>query len=232
MWRAVLGLRAIMGFAMSGFRLREGLTFCRVSDRLIFLDVPTDRYFCLGREAADAFDRLLEFGPVRALEPALLSLVDRGMLVPGRPQERPSTCPEMPTAGSLLHAGGTIPRFQNVFEALARRLVAEGRLRWTGLARTLVRARAQGGRFELDLDLARNASAAFAESSLLRSRQARCISISVATMAWLSARHCAATLVIGVKLHPFQAHCWILVGDQLVNDDLDAVRAFTPILVI
>ena len=36
----------------------------------------------------------------------------------------------------------------------------------------------------------------------------------------------------GVKLRPFQAHCWVQVGDAIVTDRLDVVRNFTPIRVV
>ena len=41
-----------------------------------------------------------------------------------------------------------------------------------------------------------------------------------------------ADFVIGVSLHPFAAHSWVQWGTVLVNDQLDAVRHFTPILVL
>jgi hypothetical protein len=36
--------------------------------------------------------------------------------------------------------------------------------------------------------------------------------------------------VIGVKLNPFAAHCWLQVGDVVLNDLPERVAAFTPIL--
>ena len=38
--------------------------------------------------------------------------------------------------------------------------------------------------------------------------------------------------VIGVSLYPFAAHSWVQCGTALVNDRLDRVRHFTPILTI
>ena len=39
-------------------------------------------------------------------------------------------------------------------------------------------------------------------------------------------------LVLGVKLRPFEAHCWVQYGDLLVSDHLGTVEPFTPILVL
>ena len=83
-----------------------------------------------------------------------------------------------------------------------------------------------------DVPTARAAGSAFAATALWYNRTARCLSVSVATMHWLIARGCAATLVMGVKLHPFQAHCWVQVEGNLVNDDVDSVRPFVPIVVV
>jgi len=39
-------------------------------------------------------------------------------------------------------------------------------------------------------------------------------------------------LVFGVKLHPFEAHCWAQCADLVLTDPLDRVRRFVPILVV
>jgi hypothetical protein len=36
--------------------------------------------------------------------------------------------------------------------------------------------------------------------------------------------------IFGVRVHPFAAHCWLQHGDTVVNDSLDFVRRFTPIM--
>jgi len=41
-----------------------------------------------------------------------------------------------------------------------------------------------------------------------------------------------AELVLAVKLQPFAAHAWVQWQDLVVNDRVDAVRDFTPILVV
>lgn len=39
-------------------------------------------------------------------------------------------------------------------------------------------------------------------------------------------------LVFGVKLHPFEAHCWAQCADLVLTDPLDRVRRFVPVLVV
>ena len=38
--------------------------------------------------------------------------------------------------------------------------------------------------------------------------------------------------VYGVQAEPFEAHCWLQAGDLVVNDTLDRVAPFTPIMVV
>jgi hypothetical protein len=40
-----------------------------------------------------------------------------------------------------------------------------------------------------------------------------------------------ADWVFGVRTCPFSAHCWLQAGDLLLDDDLDRVRLYTPLLV-
>ncbi len=39
-------------------------------------------------------------------------------------------------------------------------------------------------------------------------------------------------LIFGVSMRPFRSHCWVQVGDIVINDRLDNIRNFTPILVL
>ncbi len=41
-----------------------------------------------------------------------------------------------------------------------------------------------------------------------------------------------ATWVFGVRTWPFQAHCWLQAGDTVLDDLVDRVRPFTPILAV
>lgn len=51
-------------------------------------------------------------------------------------------------------------------------------------------------------------------------------------MRWLTAEGDGATLVFGVKLDPFAAHCWVERGDVLLNDRPERVERFAPIRTI
>lgn len=42
----------------------------------------------------------------------------------------------------------------------------------------------------------------------------------------------AVDLVFGVKLHPFEAHCWVQTGSLVLTDPVDKVRRFTVVLAL
>jgi len=39
-------------------------------------------------------------------------------------------------------------------------------------------------------------------------------------------------IVFGIKLEPFQAHCWVQRDNQVLGQDIFAVSAFHPILAL
>ncbi len=219
-----------------GYALCEGLSYCRVLDSYIFLDLSRDRYFCLGDDAAAAFAALVsgEAPSAGSTEVAeLRELCADGILLPVAADVWPMPVETIAARRSIRNEHNTV-RAPRVVEALSRRLAAEFSLRTRGIRGCVARARdiAKRALPSPDAHEAAAASASFAASMLWRSRAARCVSISLATLEWFAARGRGATLVVGVKLHPFEAHCWVQVGDLLINDEIDQVRPFVPILAV
>jgi hypothetical protein len=75
-------------------------------------------------------------------------------------------------------------------------------------------------------------AAAFRLSRLIASPLDRCLPRSLAAAHGLLDRDIVPELVFGVRLQPFAAHCWVRHGQVLVNESLDQVRNFTPILTL
>ena len=65
----------------------------------------------------------------------------------------------------------------------------------------------------------------------LWSSRDRCLPRSFALTHALREAGNEVALVIGVALHPFAAHAWVQDGDRVLNDTLDHVALFKPILV-
>jgi hypothetical protein len=59
-----------------------------------------------------------------------------------------------------------------------------------------------------------------------------CLHDSLAMKAYLRRRGVASSLVFGVALNPFSAHCWLQIGSTVLNDTLDRAVRHTPILAV
>jgi hypothetical protein len=57
-----------------------------------------------------------------------------------------------------------------------------------------------------------------------------CLSDSLALLMFLSQYGLLPYWVFGVRMNPFGAHCWLQEGQTVVNDKLDAVLNYTPIM--
>jgi hypothetical protein len=105
-------------------------------------------------------------------------------------------------------------------------------LRFAGLERTLARvARNTGSEAGSPGELAELA-AAFAELRLTMRVLDRCLPLSVALAGAAKRLDTGVHLVLGVQCNPFAAHAWVQRGPTVLNDRLDTVRGFTPILAL
>jgi hypothetical protein len=59
-----------------------------------------------------------------------------------------------------------------------------------------------------------------------------CLFDSLALIGYLAKQGQFPWLVFGVIAEPFQAHCWVQDGDMVINDTLDRVFPYTPILAV
>ncbi len=72
-------------------------------------------------------------------------------------------------------------------------------------------------------------SAAFEVSDFVFGRNDRCLQRAIAMI-----RRCLRvghnpSLVIGVRINPFTAHCWVQQDLTVVGDSIDIARIYTPI---
>ena len=85
----------------------------------------------------------------------------------------------------------------------------------------------------LDLeDVTRLTGQFLAISPYLFTSQDACLFRSLFLLRFLVNRGVAPTWTFGVRLAPFGAHCWVEYEGAVLNDHLEHVAAFTPILSI
>lgn len=218
------------------YALRPGLSFCRVADRTLFLDARQDRYFCLAPTAEIAFGRLLAGDPLDIedglaldrlaaddlLRPSQVPVPIAPCAPPARPRASLLDRP-MPRAGPL-EIAAAYWHYARVKLDLRRRGFD------TTLARTVQRKPAIASHKTAGATV--RTMTAFATLGGAIGSHDRCLPLSLALARRLYALGQPVEIVIGVKLQPFQAHCWVQMGDLLVNERHDVTRTFTPILVL
>lgn len=73
-------------------------------------------------------------------------------------------------------------------------------------------------------------AAVFARCLPLVPAQGECLFRSFMLLAFLRSQGFDATWVFGVRTWPFQAHCWLQAGEVVLDDVVDRIAPFTPIL--
>ncbi|NJO12382.1 MAG: lasso peptide biosynthesis B2 protein [Gammaproteobacteria bacterium] len=68
--------------------------------------------------------------------------------------------------------------------------------------------------------------------ALLFSSRDHCLLDCLVCIEFLATRGYYPAWVFGVRTAPFQAHCWVQLGGLVLNDTVEHVRGFTPILVV
>lgn len=186
----------------------------------IFLDIANDRYFRLSSELDEDFQaKTLEKGAGYWRQPAYLP--------------RPSAWREASTVFDLEHHSGF--SLSGVAAALWIQRRVERRLAERGLQCVL---REIGGIRTTDqmptsnFEKLHSIIGAFEQARLLRTAADRCLPRSIALVTRLASAGIHSELVIGVRNEPFGAHCWAQHGAVVLNDTVEEVRRYEPILVV
>ena len=205
------------------------LSFGLVDRAPVFMDIAWDRYFRLEPDQECAFLASLKklegrrdpitHGLVRGsepeqweIEPVPLPPPPKSALPGGHGFGNPNLL-EVITAAKLLLAVGRALRSRSIadiLESVARRKCNESSAAGDPIARAM----------------------AFRNARRLVPIRGNCLADSIALMRWLTAKGDGATLVFGVKLDPFAAHCWVQSQGVLLNDRPERVERFVPIRTI
>ncbi len=195
-----------------------------VDGRPVFMDAEDDSYFMLEPEDEAAFLAKLRGTPFAASPEAGFVLgVDQPVAVASCPQPQESVLAPREANG--------YPSLRDVL--LAWRLVATARrsIRQRPIAELLagIERRSAAGRAST---ASPSAAARFAAARRFVLVPRNCLTDSIALMLWLKGRGQGASLVFGVKLNPFGAHCWVQSDQLLLNDHVEHVERFTPVRAI
>jgi Transglutaminase-like superfamily len=224
-----------------GYALPANMSFCLTGGRAVFLDLAHDRYFRLSAALDAVFQKLLSSG--HASEQDTEALVRHGVVRPAGVGESLSQAMVKIASHSALETAPPSPApgfwmTMQVVHAVARAWLS---LKFRPIARVLEqlrRTRARGVAPTSTSQIGVQSKDVLAVA--VRFNQARrlvpidtvCLLDSVALLDFLARRGLFARLVMGVKLNPFAAHCWVQHQDVILNDAFDRATAYTPILVV
>jgi len=205
--------------------LASGIFSAVVGDDLVFLDVGADAYHCLADAAACVVlgDRTLS-GPV-----ALVAVLRAGGLVTDRAEPyRVTPLPPIVERRTGLEDGdaGSMAGFAHLWGAERR---ARRSLCGLPLAEVLALP-GEAGPADPDPKHIAQLTSLFARWLPWVPVQGACLYRAVFLRTLLRRAGQDATWVFGVRTWPFAAHCWLQAGDVVLDDGVDRVRSFTPIM--
>ena len=221
---------------MSYLRLHPDVSYGMVGGRPVFLDVSRDRYLALDPAAEAAFARAREPLQTSSSEDADTARLLATKLFTLSDEWRPMApvqvgIPDRRVASSSSAARLRLLDVPAIWFLLRR---ARNALGSKPLGQVLAALKSRR------LKIAAPASAAVTAALASRFHMARalvpiapsCLQDSIALGLWLARRGACPTIVFGVKLDPFAAHCWVQTDAAILNDAADTVSPFSPVLVI
>ena len=238
-----------MGIAR--YFLAEDCSVRKMGCHWIILSAKHDRYLCV------AHDELVTIGPrlqgwrdsdpkaskpvcsrenIGSAENRLIeSLVSNQIITSNPARGKPFAEFEYPVPETQIEDFGDIAASNRSFLRMARFLTACAKAHWylktQSLAHTLAGIESRR-RMAASKDAAHAQALVSAFKSLrpLYPRPYVCLFDSLALLEFLAGYRYFPRLVFGVVADPFEAHCWLQNGTTLLNDHLERVAKYKPIL--
>jgi hypothetical protein len=236
--------------------LRDQAFICLAGRYYVILDLLRDKYLCIERHQLDSIKHRIACPqpstgisldaapPVSAgnERSALISeLVESGLLIANSACR--TSCltpiPRTPTevadyaadSVSLLRCSAHLPSFFTAARS------ANYSLKHTSIAHTVRRVlerkrRDERAVKEFSVDRARILVSVFIRLRPFYDRKYLCLFDSLALLDFLARYALFPTWVFGVQSEPFAAHCWIQQDGFLVNDTVERVDAYTPVMAV
>jgi len=228
--------RAIPRFAM-GYALSSTASFAMIGGQAIFLDLRSDRYLALAPEQHAALEAAISQPDSRdATLSSLEPLVRAGLLVEAEGSHVLNPCAHAarPRTSALDYAPKNLSLIQFT-GAVRSLLVTKARLRYGALNNAVDRLRRRKQRYacgNMPAEQLHAVVAAFDKTRMILSPHRQCLPRSLALAHRLTGLGFRVDLVFGVAINPFNAHCWVQHNDVVLNDRLEHVSGYVPILVV
>lgn len=218
-------------------QIRSGLAYCLVDSRPVFLDVRHDRYFMIQGALELAFKAFIAGDN---LSPEIVDRLARAeILEPAAGPVEIAPPPKIiPPRRSVIECTQVRRRARPIatIQAMSSLLRSRLRLRREGFARSMARLHARKatatGQNEARQSVVESRAAEFQAARCLFPAPQNCLPDSLALLDFLFEGGVAADLVVGVRMDPYGAHCWVQSKETLLNETADYAASFTPILVV
>ncbi|SEJ92117.1 Transglutaminase-like superfamily protein [Sphingobium sp. AP50] len=214
-----------------GLALKEHIIFGTCAGRAVFLDYEENRYFCLSPALNDAF-LSLQTRQISEDNELVGALQAAGVIrvVAGQDDLSPASIPAATSTLSEDPIGMTLASFSAItaLECLRARCHLKHRP-----LRSFLDPSKAGLLYERDRFVAQDLISLvrhFQAQGRILSNRDRCLAHSIALRWRLEREGHGAALVFGVRLFPFQAHCWLQRGVTVLNDHHEHVAQYTPVL--
>jgi hypothetical protein len=213
--------------------LPSWVSYCRIGELAVFLDVRRDRYRAMAWDSAQPFINTSEASmPTQVARKArALGWLDEASCTIA---QAPPECAPLEELAPDVMARTPPPRW------VAEALWLLGKTKVHLAMRSLERNLAEVSRRNAATALAAEGDSSAIPPILAAFRMAEryalasntCLLRSLALQAALVRRGVATSVVFGVKLHPFEAHCWVQRGPTLLNDTAERTGMFVPIRIV
>ena len=236
------------------YYFRTGCFLCLAGRHYVVLDLLRDRYLRFDRAPFDALAHSITAAglatcraPVasnqatRESQTLLATLLDHGLLT-GEPRDS-NPCPFPQVArpndtifceqhrpgilGSLRYLPSFMRALRSTCASLDTHSISDTVLRVAERKRSLRRPEES-----MDMNRLQQLMDAFCRLRPFGSRQYVCLFDSLALIEFLAIHRVFPTWVFGVQPEPFAAHCWVQEADVVINDTVDRVSEYVPILSI
>lgn len=235
--------------------LAQHVFVCVADGHAVFLDLRQNQYFCLDRQRSSILQPILMTGQSDGDEQhpqtsitrgdfdnaVIKALLKRRLLVHcqncGKAIAPENADPPTESLMDSLRTKGPGPKRRYIGSAITAGVLASSWLRWFSIERTVhsvarrkITARKRIVRpCESRID---NLVAVFFALRPYYPREYLCLFDSLALVLFLANYGNLTQLIFGVKMEPFGAHCWVQRDRRILNDTVENVRQYTPIMVV
>ncbi len=216
---------------MKRFHLASDVHAVAIGDDLVFLDVGADAYFCLvdgARWLQVAGDGSVEVAEMAALGAA--QLLEAGLLTPVATLTARVLPPPVERALPMPTTG--LSKLDRTLRALSANRRAGRAIRRLALKDLIALAGPAPAAREAASQALLEEVGGFRRLAPWLPRGGVCLMRSLQLRLHLSTLGHRPGWVFGVRTWPFEAHCWLQQGTVVLDDEVERVRSFHPIMMV